>query len=231
MFVEIIIHNRFLSVIAISSLLFLPFSGLLGCKSDVDQPPVAETLNKQTGLISAEVIAPDLIAPGMKIGMWVWQREYVVDLWERTLMLDFCRSHGIGSIFVQVHFDKTEQDNYVFADPQAWHDLLVMANALGIRVEALDGAGDMAFAVNRADTVSRLEAVLDFHLAQPENARFAGIHYDIEPYTTPRWKSGEQREVAVELLGTLSELRKIVSEADPSLTFANDIPFWYDGDE
>lgn len=231
MFAEIIIQNRFLPVIAISSLLFLPFSGLLGDKSDGDESKVVENLSEKSELTLTEVIVPDLIAPGTKIGMWVWQREYVVDLWERTLMLDFCRSHGIGSIFVQVHFDKTEQDDYVFADPQAWHDLLVMADALGIRVEALDGAGNMAFAVNRADTISRLKAVLDFHVAQPPSARFSGIHYDIEPYTTFRWKSGEHREIAVELLETLSDLRKMVSEADPSLTFANDIPFWYDGDE
>ena len=221
MFAETIIHNRFLSIIAIFSLLFLPFSGLWGG----GESQAVGTLSEKSRVMSTE------IAPGTKIGIWVWQREYVVDLWERTLMLDFCRSHGIGSIFVQVHFDKTEQDDYVLANPQAWNDLLLMANALGIRVEALDGAGNMAFAVNRSDTISRLKAVLDFHVNQPANARFSGIHYDIEPYTTPRWKSGEQREVAIELLETLSELRKIVYDADPSLTFANDIPFWYDGNE
>ena len=174
---------------------------------------------------------PNLIAPGTNIGMWIWQREYVTDPWERILMLDFCRSHGIGSIFVQVHFDRTEQGDYVLADRSAWNELLLMASALGIRVEALDGAGSMAFAVNHDDTIARLKAVLDFNVSQPARARFSGIHYDIEPYTTDRWRSGEHREIAVELLEILSELRRIVSETDPSLTFANDIPFWYDGDE
>ena len=51
------------------------------------------------------------------------------------------------------------------------------------------------------------------------------------PYTTPRWLSGEYYEISVELLNLLSKLRKVVKETDPSLTFVNDIPFWYDSDE
>ena len=173
-----------------------------------------------------------MIAPGTDIGMWVWQQKYIEDTWERVLLLDFCRAHGIKRVFIQVHFDrKTPEGNYVLANQQAWHELLLAANALGIKVEALDGDGSMAFAANRADTIARLRAVLDFHVAQPIDARFSGIHYDIEPYSTLRWQSGEHQEIALELLDTLSELRKIVSEADPALTFANDIPFWYDGAE
>ncbi|MGK0309859.1 MAG: hypothetical protein ACJAT5_000680 [Lentimonas sp.] len=226
-----IIHNKFLSSVVIFSLPFLPFSGLFESKSNGEGSRISEALSGKSDFVSDEVFVPDLIAPGTKIGMWVWQREYLVDPWERILMLDFCRSHGIGSIFVQVHFDKTNEGDYVLANRQEWHELLLMANALGIRVEALDGAGRMAFAVNRVDTISRLKAVLDFHVTQPQGAKFSGIHYDIEPYTTPRWRSGEHQEVATELLNIISELHNIVSETDPSLTFANDIPFWYDGNE
>lgn len=163
--------------------------------------------------------------------MWVWQRQNVVDPWERALMLDFCRLHGIGSLFVQVHFDKTEEGDYVFANREDWNALLLTANDMNIRIEALDGAGNMAFAENHEDTIARLKVVLEFNLSQPPNARFSGIHYDIEPYTTARWISGEHQEVAVELLELLTKLRNIVSKTDPSLSFANDIPFWYDNNE
>ena len=224
-------HNKnlfgFLSNIVIFSLFFLSFSGFFEKKFDGEGSKTDKVANEK----NYSAFVSDLIAPGTQIGVWVWQRKYVTDPWERILMLDFCRSHGIGSIFVQVHFDKTEQDDYVLADRHDWNELLLMADSLGIRVEALDGGGDMASTVNHEDTLSRLRAVLDFHVAQPYGAKFSGIHYDIEPYTTYRWKSGEHRELAVELLDVLSELQSLVSKADPSLTFANDIPFWYDGNE
>ena len=115
-------------------------------------------------------------------------------------MLDFCRSHGIGMIFVQIHYDRSEEGDYKLADREDWNDLLLMANALDIRVEALDGSGNMAFAGNHSDVIARLYALLEFNLLQPANAKFSGVHYDIEPYSTHRWKSGEKQEVAGELL-------------------------------
>lgn len=228
---KVSLNNKFLSSIIIFSLPFLPFTGFFKKQSENEGPKVGRALNVKSDFTSDEALISDLIAPGTNIGMWVWQREYVVDTWERILMLDFCRSHGIKRLFIQVHFDKTEQGDYIFANREAWNELLLMAGALGISIEALDGAGNMAFSVNHADTIARLNAVLDFNLSQPPNARLSGIHYDIEPYTTPRWRSGEHREIAVELLGILSKLREVISQTDPSLTFANDIPFWYDGDE
>ena len=223
-------HNKFLSSIAILSLPFLPFAGFFNSEPASDDTQISRTSVKKDDF-AAEVRSPNLIAPGTNIGMWVWQREYVADPLERLLLLEFCQSHGIRSIFVQVHFDKTKEGNYVLANRQAWSDLLLVANALGIRVEALDGQGTMAFTENHGWPIARLKAVLDFNTSQPAHARFSGIHYDIEPYTTPRWKSGEHREIAVELLELLTKLKKVVSEADESLTFANDIPFWYDSND
>lgn len=160
--------------------------------------------------------------------MWVWQRKYVIDPWERILMLDFCRSHGISKILVQVHLRKNGANNYEFRDSRSWNELLKMAKGLGIQIEALDGANNMAFAENHADTIARLQAVLDFNNSQPNTLRFSGIHYDIEPYSTSRWRSGDQQKIALELLELLVKLRKMVNDGDSSLTFANDIPFWYD---
>lgn len=228
---KVIMHNRFLSSAIIFSLPFLPLSYFFEKKYDVQNFSTDKIAGKSIGFVSDKIFVPDMIAPGTNIGMWVWQRNYVVDPWERIMMLNFCRFHGVKSIFVQVHFDRNEQDDFVLADREDWNDLLLMANALGIRVEALDGAGEMAFEENHESTLSRLKAVLDFHTSQPKSARFSGIHYDIEPYTTHRWTSGEHQEVAKELLDLLTKLRNDVFRADPTLTFANDVPFWYDSDE
>ena len=146
-------------------------------------------------------------------------------------MLDFCYSHGIGTIFVQVQLTTTPEGDYQMANPLEWQELLLVANELGISVEALDGASYMAFELNRTETFDRLQAVLDFNRSQPLDARFSGIHYDIEPYTSSRWLEGDHQGVAIELLDILSDLKAKIYEEDPSLTFANDIPFWYDDGE
>ena len=219
------IHSKLLSSAIIFSLPFLPLTGFF------EKIRLNRDSSKSSKLFPKKFSSPHLISPGTDIGMWVWQRQYVVDSWECILMLDFCRLHGIKKIFTQVHFDKTEQGEYVLADREAWNSLLSKANALNVRVEALDGAGNMAFAINHEDTIARLKAVLDFNLSQTASARFSGFHYDIEPYTTSRWIAGEHKEIAVELLELLTKLRRVISEADPHLSFSNDIPFWYDSDE
>ena len=227
------IKKRVLSSIVICSLPVLPFSGFFEEKSEKislasSHSEYSKNKFNTFDLLSKKVAAPDFIAPGTDIGIWVWQRDYLADPWERILMLDFCKSHGINRIFVQVHYDYTDS-GYELADKSAWDELLGIANLLNIKVDALDGHKEMGFASNRPDTLDRLRAILDFQKSQPEYARFSGIHYDIEPYISDRWKSGEHKEVALEFLETMIEVRKLIEAADPSLTLANDIPFWYDG--
>lgn len=170
------------------------------------------------------------LAPGLDVGMWVWHREEVVDPAERARLISFCQTYGITRLFVQVRFDK-QNNGYTLATPEAWQALLAAAAKAGVQVEALDGGNAMGFAENRADTLAKLDAVLAFHRAQPASARFAGVHYDIEPYTSARWKAGELQPVMREFLETAVALRAAVRAADPKLTISHDIPAFYDGQD
>ncbi|MBC2592912.1 hypothetical protein H5P28_01435 [Ruficoccus amylovorans] len=187
-----------------------------------DSTPVGEN-----GVASA---GETLIAPGANLGMWVWRAEPLSDPQEREALIAFCRELGISRIFVQVRFDK-EAGAYQLSNTEDWVALMAMAREAGISVEALDGAGDMGFAANRADTLARLDAVLAFHAAQPDEAGFSGFHYDIEPYVTKRWKTSDKKQVALELLETMRAIDDKVKAVDPELTITHDIPFWYNGRE
>lgn len=177
---------------------------------------------------NATIQSNDLLAPGTDIGMWVWQEKTVADAQERKKLIQFCQQFGITRIFVQVRYEKTS-NGYEFAGVENWNELLKAANAAGIKVEALDGAGFMGFEENRADTLQRLDAVLAFNEAQPANAKLSGVHYDIEPYVTERWKKGDQQAISSELLETMAQIRTAVKASDTSLTVSHDIPFWYSG--
>lgn len=161
------------------------------------------------------------------VGLWVWPRNVVKDTAERDALLAFCEKHGITRLLVQVHFDK-EASPPQLAYPAEVQDLLSKAAAKGIAVEALDGAPEMGLETNRAKTLSYLDAVLKFHQQQPKGKGFAGIHYDIEPHLSKRWRDGDEKSVALETLGTMLEIQQHVKAADPALTLAHDIPMWFD---
>ncbi len=171
-----------------------------------------------------------LLPTDADIGMWVWHREEVFVPEARARLLSFCQKYGITRLLVQVRFER-DDDRPTLLQPEAWDALLRAASHAGIAVEALDGADTMGFAENRATTLARLGAVLDFHRRQPASARFAGIHYDIEPYTSARWKSGDITSAAQEVLETFKLIREACRAADPALLVSHDIPAFYDGQE
>ncbi|AHF92789.1 hypothetical protein OPIT5_23955 [Opitutaceae bacterium TAV5] len=164
------------------------------------------------------------------LGMWVWHREEVVEPARRAELLAFSQRHGIDLLLVQIRYTGRGEAR-AMTDTAAMSALLREARAAGIRVEALDGSAEMAFEANRPETLQALRSLLAFHKAQPPGAGFAGIHYDIEPYLTPRWKNGDEPGVIRETLDTMAAIYPLVKAADPALTVAYDIPSWYDSHE
>jgi hypothetical protein len=168
------------------------------------------------------------LAPGVELGMWVWHREEVIDPHERARLLEFCQTYGIGRIFVQVRFDRLPDGSFSLATSEAWQALLAAAYRVGIAVEALDGDNAMGFAENRPTTLAKLDSLLAFHRSQPRETRFSGIRYDIEPYTSARWRAGDEKAVMLEFLDTAAAMRAAIRAADPKLTLSFDIPAFYD---
>lgn len=161
------------------------------------------------------------------VGLWVWPRNVVKNAAERDALLAFCEKNGITRLLVQVHFNK-EASPPELAYPAEMQDLLSKASEKGIAVEALDGAPEMGLEAQRAKTLAYLDAVLKFHQQQPKGKGFAGVHYDIEPHLSQRWRDGDEKSVSLETLGTMQEIQKHVKAADPSLLLAYDIPMWFD---
>ncbi len=173
--------------------------------------------------------APGLRAeakPHSELGMWVWLHKDLEDSKGRERLLEFCRAHGIGRIFVEVTFTG-DSGSRELANQAGLRDLLQKAADAGVGVEALDGHKEMSLEKCRADTLQRLDAVLAFQAALPVSARFAGLHYDMEPYLGERWKLGDEQGVMRETLETMAAIREKVTPA-AGLTLAYDIPSWYD---
>ena len=161
-------------------------------------------------------------------GMWVWHSQFIFDPAQRQDMLAFCDRQGINLLLVQVHYDK-QADPIVIKNPQAYIDLVQEAHERRIRIEALDGEKSMAQSHNQPKTFAILHAILDLHAQMPKGKGFAGVHYDIEPYILDEWSDPAQRTVILQdLLTYYDKAKQVIREADPELTLACDIPFWFD---
>ncbi len=164
------------------------------------------------------------------VGMWVWRADALEDEARARELVDFGKAQGIRTLLVQVHFAEGSPLEPRLRYEEGLRRLLKLAREAGVQVEALDGSSEMALAEGRASALARLDAVLAFQATQPKGERFSAIHYDIEPYTLPRWKEGAQaaRTIAREMLETYTLLRDRVRAEDPDLPVKFDIPAWYD---
>lgn len=163
-------------------------------------------------------------------GMWVWRRNEIGEVAGQDQLLAFARQHGFNRLLVQIHLvpgsskDGSPQLSY----PEELGRLVERAAAEGIAVEALMGEKDMADAANQKTTLAILDEVLKLNARWPKGKRFAGIHYDIEPYLMPGWKQGDRPRIMNDVLTFLVDARKRITDADQGLTLAFDIPFWLD---
>ncbi len=162
-------------------------------------------------------------------GLWAWRFEWYATPEARDEMLSFCEEYGYNLILMQVHLDK-DSDPMVFRDPEAMRALVVEAAARGIKIEGLDGAKDMALEKNWPRTLQILDAVLTFNETLPDDAKLAGMHYDIEPYIMPEWKVGGESRLKImqDLLNFYVLAREQIDARGQGMIMATDIPMWYD---
>lgn len=160
-------------------------------------------------------------------GLWVWRFDTIANPDNRKELLDFCEQFHFNRLLVQIHTIKGEAQ---LRDAAALTALVTDAADRSITVEALEGGPYMAEKANLASTLARLKMILDFNQSLPTGKKLVGIHYDIEPYTTPQWKQdmATRTTVMTNLMDFAHLARKELDSQTPPMTLAFDIPFWYD---
>jgi hypothetical protein len=177
-------------------------------------------------------------------GLWVWKAQYITDPDERQKLLAFCHRQGFNRLLVQipwkpgtsqvVHSPHSKRDASAdaaarpeIACPAELAQLIADAARQHVTVEALDGTPYMGDKANWPATLATVDAILSFNATLPAAARFAGIHWDIEPYVRGDWKVQATREpIETEYLQMLTDAKRKL--AGSGLTLSVDIPMWYD---
>lgn len=161
--------------------------------------------------------------------LWVWNTSEILASQERQQdLLRFLRVQGITRIFLQLPEEKSlsSAPGEITVDPEKLRPFLAKLNRTGMAVSALDGFKNYALPEWHDGVLRTIENVIRYNRESEPSERFAGIHYDVEPYLIKGF-AGPRRQVFLQ--GYLELLEKIVQKTQRSQTqFGVDIPFWYD---
>ena len=163
-------------------------------------------------------------------GMWLWHEKWVRAAEAQDQVLAFCEEHGINLLHVQFHIDpgSVKRGRPELRYPEMLRRFVDRASSLGIKIEALDGAPEMALAENRASVLAVVNTIIAFNKTLPHMVSLSGIHFDIEPYLLPQWKTPGRHEVMYQNLQLLEAVALKLKLDAPQMTLSTSIPFWYD---
>ena len=163
---------------------------------------------------------------GFPRGTWVWSKASWFEPSARDTLFIFLKQHGLSVILVQIHTDYSGAKAKLLYSEQL-SALLQQASREGVAVHALDGDPGFVYAPGREKLAAQIEAINEFNSTLPVNARFVGVHYDIEPYLLPEWRKDwdSRLDVCTNYLTTL----EVLSHAARAhgLEFSVDIPPWF----
>ena len=149
-------------------------------------------------------------------GLWVWKAPSVAGTSAGASALRaFCTSHQVNAVYLS-NFDVSEHPAEATME-----NTIVQVHAAGIHVEALFSSTDADEpGEHREKLLDEVRAVVAYDRDEP-NARFDGIHLDIEPQQRAENKGSANLWYLPDLVATYRDVRDI---ADPAhLTVDADI--------
>jgi hypothetical protein len=105
--------------------------------------------------------------------------------------------------------------------------LLLEAAQHGVTIHALDGDPSWVYSDDNEIPSALIQGLGEFNSTQPLKERFAGVHFDIEPHVSARWRDEASRnQLCQNYVRLLKRLLPLAHEN--GLQFSVDIPFWFD---
>lgn len=145
---------------------------------------------------------------------WLWHTKDIIDKADEQLA--FLVEQDATVVYLQVNRSIKAKEYYTF---------IQKANDLGIEVHALDGSSKWVRTSDQSKAIKFFEWVADYQKKAPHNAKFTGIHLDVEPHVLKEWKTMYDEVVLnyQNLLVVSNEWAKAME-----LPLVVDIPFWFD---
>ena len=165
-------------------------------------------------------------------GMWVYKSDAIAaSPTASDQLFDFCAKRHITDLFWQVHFTRLNDGSRILKNAEMTHAFLQRAHARSLRIHALFGDPSHTLNAKHAIVFASADGVIAFNRDGPVEARFDGVHLDIEPHGLPQWKKADLAQKC-DLLSQFVEVNHQVATrvhaADAILVYGADIVFWLD---
>ncbi len=160
---------------------------------------------------------------------WVWNTSSLLhDAKAQTELRHLLEEQGIARVFLQLPGlpGETGELGVEPWDEAALRDLIRELRQAGTTVYALDGFRSYALKVHHQTVLGVIDRVIEHNRESPPEARFVGVHHDIEPYLLPGFHGTRRDRILVDYLDLIAESARRLRDAD--LAYGVDIPFWYD---
>lgn len=166
---------------------------------------------------------------GENTALWVWQTNVIMrDAVERDRFLDFIEEQGITRVFLHLAWAEGDRPEAGFTpfSSEELGPLVADLRARGALTYGLDGDKDFVREQNHAGVWRTVERMVEHNRRVPEEQRFYGIRYDIEPYLVPGFQGPYRQRYLDGYVALLAGVSRIARAGD--LRVAVDIPFWFD---
>lgn len=165
--------------------------------------------------------------------LWVWHTKPLFDAQpgeEANRFFAFCARQKIAEVYLAAEFDATTEagvprSNLRNAD--SYREFLARAHREGLKVDALAGTPEWAVRENHPQALAAVEAILAFNRASPPEARFDGVHFDVEPYALAGYSDpAYQPQILVQFLEMVAKCSER-TRAEAGMRFSCDVPAWF----
>jgi len=143
---------------------------------------------------------------------WVWEAKIIET--DPSQILEFASNNQLNSIYLQADRD---------VDESLYRKFISRATKLGIEVEALGGAPRWVKKENQHEIIKHLEWVNTYNTSAGSNEKFAGLHFDIEPYLLDEWDT-KREDVLHKWMDTIRLIER--ESRGMGLKMSFDVPFW-----
>lgn len=145
---------------------------------------------------------------------WLWNPWMLVK--DEAAALAFLENKQVNKVYLQIDRDV----------PNAvYQSFIAKAKIKGMGIYALDGAPSWVAPKGQASLDSLMAWLSSYQTQAPAQAKFAGIHLDVEPYLYSGWNS--KRAATVKAYQTLLQ-NAGASAFKLGLPLEADMPFWFD---
>jgi len=166
-------------------------------------------------------------------GLWVWDATVLTDPARGTALLDFCRQHGIGTLYLSLGdiFSVRQREA---SDPRHVSAAQLgafarSAHAQNVEIEGLDGDPSFALTENHPEALGRFTRALAYNGAAPPDERLDGWQWDIEPYVLKEFKAdpAAKPDILIQYLEGADQMC-VALKASPNLRLGYTLPFFFD---